>query len=60
MLELQKVLITEIRIIKCSFVRRFSRDLKILFELAKVRNTRVRIKQSLLYITKRCGKNMPI
>ena len=45
MSELQKVRIVEIRIIEV-FVKRFSKDLKILFELAKVRITRVRIKQS--------------
>ena len=40
-----KVRIAEIRLIK-AFVRRLSRDLKILFELANVRITRVRIRQS--------------
>ena len=49
MFELQKVRITEIRIIEV-FVRRFSRDLKVFFELAKVRILRVRIRQLTVHL----------
>ena len=59
MLELQKIRFTEIRVIKVS-VRVLSRDLKILFKLAEVRTTRLRIRQSLMYPFSEISNQIPL